>query len=295
MDSDSGDFLQSVKVTKIALLTLVFTACFFYKSRQNEPILRLTVSKKDSVINLSVKQKKPVKSKKKTIYLTFDDGPNKGTQNVIDIINQEEIDATLFIVGEHVYGSSMQNNVFDSVMSSRFIEVANHSYTHAFHNHFSKYYSVPDSVVKDFERCADSLQLTSNIIRTPGRNIWRINNIRQTDIVSSIAAADSLQKKGFTIMGWDLEWFYNDQLKAKQSTEEMASQVDSMFEHNQNKTEGHLVLLAHDQVFSNSKDSGSLHRFVTRLKEKGEYDFAMVKEYPGANFNSTTDTTISIK
>ena len=295
MDPDSGDFLQSSNITKIALLTFVFTACYFYKTRQNEPVLKLTVSKKDSVVSLIVKQKKPVKKKKKTIYLTFDDGPNRGTQNVLNIINQEEIDATLFIVGEHVYGSRMQNAVFDSVMSNRFVEVANHSFTHAFHNHFSKYYSVPDSVVKDFERCADSLQLSSNIIRTPGRNIWRLNNIRQTDIVNSSAAADSLQKKGFSIMGWDLEWFYNDALQAKQSTEEMANQVDSMFENNRNKTEGHLVLLAHDQVFSNSKDSGSLHRFVSTLKEKGDYDFAMINQYPGLNGSSTADTILNIK
>lgn len=96
-------------------------------------------------------------------------------------------------------------------------------------------------------------------------------------------------------MGWDLEWFYNEELQAKQSSEEMANQVDSMFENNRNKTEGHLVLLAHDQVFSNSKDWGSLHRFVSTLKEKGDYDFAMINQYPGLNSNSTADTILNIK
>ncbi len=96
-------------------------------------------------------------------------------------------------------------------------------------------------------------------------------------------------------MGWDLKWFYNDELQAKQNTEEMANQVDSMFENNRNKTEGHLVLLAHDQVFSNSKDSVSLHRFVSALKEKGEYDFAMINQYLGLNGSLTADTILNIK
>lgn len=296
MDPDSGAFLKSSNLTKIALLTLVFTACYFYKTRQRDATLKRLVSKKDSLAVADVKNKPPHKKrKKKTIYLTFDDGPNKGTQNVLDIINQEQVDASMFLVGEHVYGSRQQSATYDSILSSRFVEIANHSYTHASHNHFVKFYSVPDSVVADFERCADSLQFASNIIRTPGRNIWRLKNVKRTDIATSTPAADSLANKGYSIMGWDLEWYFNDSLQAVQTTEEMAIQVDSMFTHNLNKTPGHLVLLAHDQVYRNSKDSGSLHRFVAALKEKGEYDFAMVKDYPNINSNATTDSVLNQK
>jgi peptidoglycan-N-acetylglucosamine deacetylase len=296
MDPDSGDFLKSSNITKIALLTLVFTACYFYKTRQREPTVKRLISKKDTSAVATVKDKPPLKKrKKKTIYLTFDDGPNKGTQNVLDIINQEQVDATMFLVGEHVYGSRQQSATYDSILSSRFVEIANHSYTHASHNQFVKFYTVPDSVVKDFERCADSLQLASNIIRTPGRNIWRLKDVKQTDISASKAAADSLEKKGYSVMGWDLEWHFNDSLQAVQTTEEMTSRVDSMFTHNLNKTHGHLVLLAHDQVYRNSKDSASLHRFVAALKEKGEYDFAMVKNYPNINSSSGADTAFNKK
>lgn len=296
MDPDSGAFLKSSNIAKFTLLSFVFTTCYFYKTEQKEPPVKWIVSKKDTAAIIAVKEKPPAKKKKKkTIYLTFDDGPNKGTQNVLDIINKEAIDVTLFVVGEHVYGSNQQSATYDSILSSRFIEVANHSYTHAFHNRFTKYYSVPDSVVKDFERCADSLQLHSKIARTPGRNIWRLRNIRQTDISSSIDAADSLQKKGYAVLGWDLEWFYNDLLQAVQTSEQMASQVDSMFTYNHNKTTGHLVLLAHDQVYADCKDSASLHRFISTLKEKDEYDFAMVNQYPAIHHLYTRDSAINKK
>ena len=125
----------------------------------------------------------------KTIYLTFDDGPNKGPKNMMHIVQDDEIPGTLFIVGEHVYGSTAQNAIFDSLVTCKYFEIANHSFTHAFKNKFAKFYQIPDSVLNDFKRCADSLHLTANIIRTPGRNIWRTGLINRTDINSSKAAA----------------------------------------------------------------------------------------------------------
>lgn len=292
MDPDSGAYFKSSHITKITLLTLVFTACYFYKDRRSfKKIVAASVAKKDTAVAIVPEKKQPVKKKKKTIYLTFDDGPNKGTQNVVDIVNAEQIPVTLFIIGEHVYGSRLQAAVYDSVLSSPYIEIANHSYTHA-HNKFAKYYSVPDSVLYDFKRCADSLRIHSGIVRTPGRNIWRMHNIKQTDIKTSTSAADTLYKNGFTVMGWDLEWHYNDQLQAIQSSEELARQVDSMFTHNRTKTSDHLVLLAHDQVYSNAKDSTSLRRFVAHLKEKGDYDFAMINNYPGVEIKPQQDSLL---
>lgn len=285
MDPDAGAYFKSSHITKIALLTLVFSACYFYKQHRNAQTAKLKMAvKKDSstIITASLPQEetKPRKKKKKTIYLTFDDGPNKGTKNVLDIINDEQIPVTLFVIGEHVYGSKLQAAVYDSVRRSAYVELANHSFTHA-HNKFTKFYSVPDNVVNDFKRCADSLSLASRIVRTPGRNIWRLNDIKQTDNHLSKDAADALQKNGYTVMGWDLEWHFNDKLQAIQTYDQLASQIDSMFVHNRTKTTDHLVLLAHDQVYSNSKDSTSLRKLVSKLKEKGEYDFAFINRYPG--------------
>ena len=117
-------------------------------------------------------------------------------------------------------------------------------------------------------RCADSLHLTSNIIRTPGRNIWRTANITSTDIDKSKAAADSLYKDGFTEVGWDLEWTFDEQLKLTNSSDEMLALVDSMFAKGKTKTPGNLVLLAHDQFYEDAYDSAELHQFIKKLKAK---------------------------
>jgi peptidoglycan/xylan/chitin deacetylase (PgdA/CDA1 family) len=226
----------------------------------------------------------PVKKKKKKIYLTFDDGPNKGTQNVLDIVKDEKIPVTFFIIGEHVYASINQNITWDSLQAAEGIEICNHSYTHAEHNHFEKFYQSPDSVVSDFQRSQDSLQLTNNIVRTPGRNTWRIDSLQFTDLKKSKAAVDSLQKAGFVVMGWDLEWHYDPkELTVMNNSDDLLKQIDSVFNNNKTKSPENLVLLAHDQVYKRSKDSTELRQLIQKLKLKEEYELSLVTSYPGAS------------
>jgi peptidoglycan/xylan/chitin deacetylase (PgdA/CDA1 family) len=283
MDPDSGGYCTSSAFLKTSVLTITFTSFYFYET-DNPPIfLRPPAIQRDTVTVVGVKEKALPARKKKTIYLTFDDGPNKGTRNVMHIIHSEQVPATLFVIGEHVYGSRGQTAIFDSLSTDTLLEIANHSYTHAFSNRYDKFYAQPDSVVKDFKRCADSLGIVSHIIRTPGRNIWRLAHISSTDLKSSAAAADSLQKNGYKLLGWDLEWHFDQQQHIVQTPEELLCQVDSLFAHNKTKTTGHLVLLAHDQVYHSPADSTALQQFIYQLKKSEEFNFETVRKYPGIN------------
>ena len=279
MDPDSGGYCTSSAFLKTSVLTITFTTFYFYKAENDTDIFKPPPAK--ASIPVTVVKEKPKPKKRKTIYLTFDDGPNKGTRNVLHIINEEQIPATLFIIGEHVYGSRGQTAIFDSAAMNSLIEIANHSFTHALENRYEKFYAVPDSVLNDFKRCADSLGLISKIVRTPGRNIWRVQNICSTDIKKSTAAADTLQDNGYKLVGWDLEWHFDQQQHIVQTKDELISQVDSMFANNRNKTTGHLVLLAHDQIYASSADSASLHQFISEMKMRDEFDFETVSKYPG--------------
>lgn len=287
MDPDSANAsfpyklmeMVTSQMAKTTIATVVFTSCYYYETDTNVKVSTVSVSRSDTAV-VTLNNAGAPKKKKKTIYLTFDDGPNKGTKNMMDIVQDEAIPVTLFIIGEHVYGSTAQNAIFDSLVNCKYFEIANHSFTHAFKNKFAKFYQVPDSVVNDFKRCADSLHLTANIIRTPGRNIWRTELVNQTDINSSKAAADSLFANGYTITGWDLEWHYDNKLKLKNTSEEMILQIDSMFTNAKTKTSDHLVLLAHDQVYEDPADSIELRQFIIKLKAKNEYNFELVSRYP---------------
>lgn len=262
------------------LLLLVLIACSKSarkNSSENIPF------KKHTTVQVVEKTIPPVrKKKKKKIYLTFDDGPNKGTRKVLGIVQQEQVAVTFFLIGEHVFASTSQRATWDSLRVAESIELCNHSHTHAWNNRYNKFYEQPDSVVQDFKRCQDSLELTNTIGRTPGRNIWRVDTLSYTDLKKSAAAADSLQQAGFTIIGWDLEWHYDHKnFTLKNKSDELLLQIDSLFAGNKTKIPEHLVLLAHDQAYDDAHDSAELHQLIKKLKAREEYELLVTSKYPG--------------
>lgn len=277
-EPSSRFFFYSVTFSSICFL---FFACNDAGDKTKES---KTATIKDSSIYIFKKPPPPIKKplrKKKKIYLTFDDGPNKGTKNVLDIVQQEDIPVTFFIVGEHVFASVGQNQTWDSLKMAKNIELCNHSYTHA-HNHYQKFYNDPETVVKDVEKTKETLLPDNNIVRAPGRNCWRVDSLHFTDIRKSAKAIDSLQKAGFVVFGWDLEWQYDPKtLDLKNSADELLNQIDSIFNHDKTRIKDNMVLLAHDQVYQKSADSFQLRDFIQKLKKKDEYELSLVNDYPG--------------
>lgn len=282
-ESANHDYYNYIYSYRIPILIIVYLAACTKPLEDGRARIK-HVSKKNIYKKETVQVAAPVKKKKKKIYLTFDDGPNKGTKNVLDIVKDEKIPVTFFIVGEHVFASVNQHNTWDSLQMATQIELCSHSYTHALHNKFETFYSSPDTVVADFQRAQDSLQLKNNIVRTPGRNTWRIDSLQYTDLKKSKAAVDSLQKAGFIVMGWDLEWHYDHkELTVKNSADELLKQIDSVFNHKKTKSPEHLVLLAHDQVYGKTKDSAELRWLIQKLKLNDEYELSIASSYPGAS------------
>ena len=265
--------------TVIVLVLLGFGALVTYKFNEisayvvNDPKADTTaeIKKLDTLAPLKYK---------KTIYLTFDDGPNTGSRIISNILNEEQIKATLFIVGLHVYADEINYRTYNTIKNNKWIELANHSYTHAFRNKFDYYYAHTDSAVGDFKRCEDSIHFTTNIARTPGRNIWRLDSIHFSDNKKSNTTADSLHSNGFTMLGWDLEWQYNRKQRLIQSDSFLLKQIENLFTEGHTRTPDHLVILAHDRTFITAEDSTSLHRLIINLKAKNEYNFEFVNRYP---------------
>ncbi|MBT2619741.1 polysaccharide deacetylase family protein [Chryseobacterium sp. ISL-6] len=219
---------------------------------------------------------------KRVIYLTFDDGPNRGTENLLKILRKRNVCATAFLVGKHSYDSNRQKDDLDLLRQDPLIELANHSFTHA-HNKYSNFYQNPDAVVHDFDRTKDSLKLYDKIARTPGRNIWRLNNINVTDIKSSTLAANSLKKAGYKVIGWDLEWKPTNKMVLKGSHEAMLKKVDSIFFNDLEKTSRHLVFLTHDQYLADTDSINELDLFIEKLQKSNRFVFRKISSYPKIN------------
>ncbi len=278
MDPDAEVERTTSKILKALLITFVFAAC---ENKPSETKTTTTADQSTLAKKYSLVAKVDTSNRhSKTIYLTFDDGPNRGSSHILQVANEEKIPITMFLIGLHITGSPGQAITYSHITQSPFVERQNHSYTHA-HNHFDKFYQHADVVYKDFIRSADSMHLTSKIIRTPGRNIWRTPNISFTDVKKTAAVADTLQQKGFTAIGWDVEWRFDNQLHLYKTDDQLIQQINNLFEKEEMKTPNHLVLLAHDQTFTDSTNFASLRRLVQKLKKTGKYNFEVISHYPG--------------
>src|SRR5205085_6573955 len=86
----SSGFFYYISIPAI-VLTLFLVSC--HNFRQKAKIVEAIVFNDTSkpVVKAPPPPPEKPKKKKKKIYLTFDDGPNKGTKNVLDIVTQEDV------------------------------------------------------------------------------------------------------------------------------------------------------------------------------------------------------------
>ena len=84
------------------------------------------------------------KSEQKIAYLTFDDGPTlKATPKILDILKEEDVVATFFVVGKHIKENpELVKRAYDE---GHFI--ANHGYNH----NNSKLYKNDDSFINEIK------------------------------------------------------------------------------------------------------------------------------------------------
>jgi len=226
-----------------------------------------------------------------TIFLTFDDGVIPGTDDVISVLKNKKIKATLFMVGNTLF-SKWRKSQLERAKASAYVEIGNHSYTHANDQYTAYYNQSPNKILKGFQEADEILGLVNkqgNILkgntfipaRLPGRNTWRINDIRQTDSVNqgdSAAAANTLASSRYRIYGWDLEW--NMQAgNPVQTPQQMLEAVIERLNNANTKKKNKLIILMHDQMFRASKgNKEKLLEFIDLLV-KEHYNFDFISRY----------------
>ena len=103
----------------------------------------------------------------KRAFLTFDDGPSTITPNILDILKQENIKATFFVLGSNVkLRPELVKRMYDE---GHFI--ANHGYSHV----YSSIYSSPQAVLDEYNSCNEEIkkaigenEYNSHLFRFPG-------------------------------------------------------------------------------------------------------------------------------
>jgi peptidoglycan/xylan/chitin deacetylase (PgdA/CDA1 family) len=284
-DNDEGEpYGNSFNIYKLFFTVTLFLMMLWSCKEKKKEQRKIIPPTQDTTLNkekIKADTIATTKIFKKKIYLTFDDGPNKGSMNVLKAVTEEAVPASFFIVGKHVFETQQQRQAWNQFKADSAIELYNHTYSHAL-NKYKRYYRHPALVVNDVELNQKELSFSTNVVRMPGRNAWRIDSINRTDVPESKAAIDSVNKAGFDVLGWDLEWTFDYKtLTPAPDTDLLLRQIRNMLETENTKTPGHLVVLAHDQSFQKEASIIQLHYFIQQLKNNPEYELVLVSHYPG--------------
>ncbi|HMC87282.1 MAG TPA: hypothetical protein VKI61_17275 [Chitinophagaceae bacterium] len=155
----------------------------------------------------------------------------------------------VFIVGDSVYYNDSRYVFFQLYQANPFLEIGNHSFSHAY-KHYHFYDEHPAGVVKDFDLNDDTLCLQTKTARLPGRNTWRINGRKKTDLPDDSTAADMLSEKNFHIFGRDLEWRCNDDsCHSIQNANILMQKIEGMVQKNNSFIPGNIIILCHEAMF----------------------------------------------
>lgn len=128
------------------------------------------------------------------VYLTFDDGPSKYTDDILDILDRYGIKATFFVVGkEDEHSKDMMRRIVEEGHS-----IGMHSYSHK----YSELYQSQESFAEDFVKIQDYVYditgVRSYLYRFPGGSS---NTVSDTPMEQMIAYLDS---QDVTYYDWNI-------------------------------------------------------------------------------------------
>ena len=218
----------------------------------------------------------------KTLYMTFDDGPIRGTTNLLRVLREENVEATMFYIGREVVRSP---KLFHQALAMPNILVANHTYTHA-NNHYRHFYNGSvASVVADIDKAQLAIG-GAKYLRLCGRNVWRLPTVKRDDWGISVAQRgreipkyNALHAQGYFIYGWDVEWAFSYKTQRPLfSGEEMARRVNLHYSSHHTAKPGKVIMLAHDFMFRSTYNAQQLRTFIQIMKAQG-WRFATIDDY----------------
>lgn len=100
----------------------------------------------------------------KVVYLTFDDGPSRLTDQFLDVLREEDVKATFFMQGSNLKKEHLQASVKRATKEGHYI--GGHSMTHAFKTLYSENQFVPE-MRETLALIQDITGTTPNLVRPP--------------------------------------------------------------------------------------------------------------------------------
>jgi len=215
---------------------------------------------------------------KYSVFLTSDDGPLAGSKYLNQLIKDYEVPFTLFLVGKPVKSDKKLKPYLVSYKNNCYAMLGNHSFTHA-NFHYKRYYKKPNSVVQDFLKNEKVLDENFTIARLPGRNVWALNNKLIKGEPNALKAGVLLNKKhNYKVFGWDYELKHRNG-KITKSAQDYYKMIKKLLKEHKTYTKNQIVILMHDQMFTNNLSSKVLGELILLLQNDNECKIKKLNKY----------------
>ena len=203
--------------------------------------------------NKTTESKTTTTNEKSIAYLTFDDGPSSNiTPKVLDVLKEEGVKATFFVLGQNVKSHPEQlKRIYDEGHY-----IANHSYTHK----YSKIYASVDALLEEFNDTEAEIKkvvgegYNTFLFRFPGGSYGGVYNKIKKQIKGI------LRDKGIVSLDWN----------ALSGDAEGKKTVDAQLKKFEDSRKGEtgLVVLMHD-IGDKHATPETARQIIKRLKAEG--------------------------
>lgn len=141
------------------------------------------------------KENRQAAEKKKTAYLTFDDGPSDNTRKILEVLKEKKAVATFFLIGNEIT-PEREDIVKQTVKQGNAVGV--HTYCHE----KNKLYCNAESFFDDFNMASDSIKKVTGKKPVLHRFPWGSNNRFVCSYVDSLH--EKLQEEGIKSYDWNV-------------------------------------------------------------------------------------------
>ena len=186
----------------------------------------------------------------KCIYLTFDDGPSARTPEILQILQEENVKATFFVIGK----TDEQSLQWMRDIAEQGHTIGMHTYSHQYEDIYESVESFLDDLYQDFCLIRDTTGITPTAFRFPGGSINGYNYRISQQLIAEML------RRGFVPFDWNIS--SGDAAGSVVPSEKILENVAG----SSNVNRG--IILMHDSSYKTSTVE-ALRPMIRSLQEKG--------------------------
>lgn len=206
----------------------------------------------------------PLDMEKKTIYLTFDDGPStEVTSEILDVLKKEKVPATFFIID---YGNDQEKLALLKRALKQGCTIGIHGYSHDYSKIYSSVPAFMDNITTLQAKVKTDLGYDAFVMRFPGGSSNTVSKEYRKGIMTKLVKR--VQKEGYMYNDWNV-----DSTDAEGNNIAVSTLVGNVME--ECDPENYNVILMHDSD-AKGTTAKALPKIIKWAKEEG-YKFKAMK------------------